>query len=70
MPTDFNLQQNYRVAESKTLSFSATMQNLFNQRSVTAVNETIASGFNFNHITPNGMRLAQGKPFYQASFQP
>ena len=68
--TDFNLQQNYKLAESKTISFAATFQNLFNQRSVTAVNETIDSGFNFNYITPQGFRLAQGTPFYQASFQP
>ena len=39
------MQQTYKVSEAKTLSFSATMQNLFNQRSVTAVNESIDSGF-------------------------
>jgi|HubBroStandDraft_6_1064221.scaffolds.fasta_scaffold01077_3 hypothetical protein len=68
--TDFNFQQNYKVSESKTLSFSATMQNLFNERSVTAVNETIDSGFNFNFIGPNGLSLAAGTPFYQSIFQP
>jgi hypothetical protein len=70
LQTDFNLQQNYRVAESKTISFSATLQNLFNQRSVTAVNETIDSGFNFNYIAPNGLNTSAGTPFYQATFQP
>jgi len=34
--TDFNFQQSYKVAEAKTLSFSATIGNIFNQRSVTA----------------------------------
>jgi hypothetical protein len=70
LQTDFNFQQNYKVSESKTLSFSATMQNLFNERAVTAVNETIDSGFNFNFIAPNGLTLAAGTPFYQSIFQP
>lgn len=68
--TDFNFQQNYKVSESKMLSFSATMQNLFNQRAVTAVNESIDSGFNFNYIAPNGFNSGAGTPFYQATFQP
>jgi carboxypeptidase family protein len=70
MQTDFNLQQNYKVAESKTISFSATLQNLFNQRSVTAVSETIDSGFNFNYIAPNGLTTGAGTPFYDATFHP
>jgi hypothetical protein len=70
MQTDFNLQENYKVAESKTIAFSATLQNLFNQQSVTAVNESIDSGFNFNYIAPNGLNAANGTPFYQSIFQP
>lgn len=70
LQTDFNFAQNYKVSESKTLMFEATMQNLFNQRAVTAVNETIDSGFNFNFIGPNGLSLASGTPFYQSIFQP
>jgi hypothetical protein len=70
MQTDFNVQQNYKVSESKLVSFSATMQNLFNQRSVTAVNETIDSGFNFNYIGPNGLNSSAGTPFYDAIFHP
>ena len=38
--SDFNFQQSYRISESKTLSFSATVQNLFNQRSVTTWKRT------------------------------
>ncbi len=34
--SDFNLTQNYKVSEAKILSFSATIANLWNQRSVTA----------------------------------
>jgi hypothetical protein len=70
LQTDFNFQQNYKVTESKLLSFSATLQNLFNERSVTAVNESIDSGFNFNFIAPGGYTLGNGPSFYQASFQP
>jgi hypothetical protein len=70
LQTDFNIQQNYKVAETKTIAFSATLQNLFNQRSVTAVNETIDSGFNFNYIGPNGLNTSAGTPFYQSIFQP
>jgi hypothetical protein len=70
LQTDFNLQQNYKLGESKVLSFSATLQNLFNERSVTAVNQSIDSGFNFNYIAPNGLTLGNGTPFYQATFQP
>ena len=68
--TDFNVLQNYKVSESKVVSFSATIQNLFNQRSVTAVNETIDSGFNFNYIGPNGLNTSAGTPFYDAIFHP
>lgn len=68
--TDFNFQQTYKVAEAKTIVFAATFQNLFNERSVTAVNETIDSGFNFNYIAPNGLNTSAGTPFYQSIFQP
>jgi hypothetical protein len=50
--TDFNFQQSYKVSESKTVSFTATVQNLFNQRSVTSVEENITSGFNYNYLSP------------------
>jgi len=35
--TDFNLQQNYKISEKKTLAFSATIGNVLNERSVTSV---------------------------------
>jgi hypothetical protein len=34
--TDFNFQQSYKVAEAKSLTFTATLQNIFNQRAITA----------------------------------
>jgi hypothetical protein len=68
--TDFDLQQDYKVGESKTLSFSATLQNLFNQQSVTAVTQTVDSGFSQNYIAPNGLTTGAGTPFYDAIFHP
>lgn len=41
--SDFSLQQNYKVAESKQLTFSVNFTNLLNQRAVTAVGEDITS---------------------------
>jgi hypothetical protein len=41
--SDFNLQQNYKLSETKVLSFSATFTNLLNQRSVTAYYADITS---------------------------
>ena len=82
--TDFNFQQSYKVSESKTLSFSATIANLLNQRSVTSVEENIPSGFNFNYAAPfpltgsscgkpgsgDACITGDGTPFYAASFHP
>jgi hypothetical protein len=41
--TNFNIQQNIKLTESKVLSFSASADNLFNQRSVTVFNQDITS---------------------------
>jgi hypothetical protein len=41
--TDFSLQQNYKVTESKLLTFTANFTNLLNQRAVTAYNADITS---------------------------
>jgi len=41
--TDFSIQQNYKISESKQLTFSANFTNLLNQRAVTAVNEDVTS---------------------------
>jgi len=69
--TDFNFLQTYKVAESKTISFSATFTNLFNQKTMTAVVQTIDSGFaGGNFIGPNGLTLTSGTPFYDATFHP
>jgi Carboxypeptidase regulatory-like domain len=77
--TDFNIQQSYKITESKVLSFSATLTNLLNERSVTAVGEQIDSTTATNFIAPGGSfngpsgfqdGLFAGTPFYAATFHP
>jgi hypothetical protein len=41
--SDFNIQQNYKLSESKVITFNMTFANLFNQRAVTAYNADITS---------------------------
>jgi hypothetical protein len=41
--TDFSFQQNYKVTESKLITFTANFMNLLNQRAVTAYNADITS---------------------------
>jgi hypothetical protein len=68
--TDLNITQNYKVGESKVLSFSAIFGNLLNQRAVTQVEGNITSGFSSNYITPGGFITSDGTPFYVATFHP
>ncbi|MGA2300929.1 MAG: TonB-dependent receptor [Candidatus Acidiferrum sp.] len=68
--TDFNLQQAYRISEKKTLSFSATLTNLFNERSVTSVDEQVDSVQNYNFVAPGGYTSSAGTPFYAAAIHP
>jgi hypothetical protein len=41
--TDFSLRQNYKISESKVLSFEVNATNLFNQRAITAYNADVTS---------------------------
>jgi hypothetical protein len=66
--TDFNVQQNFKIGESKVLSFSGTLTNLLNQRAVTSVGEQIDSNTAQNFIAPGGFWIVDGTPFYTASF--
>jgi hypothetical protein len=68
--TDFNFTQNYKISESKTLGFSATITNLLNQQSVTQVSGNIDSGFAQNFIAPGGHTLFDGVAFYSAVEHP
>jgi len=62
--SDFNLTQNYKISERKTLAFSATFTNLFNQHSVTAYNEQIDSGNFATYLSPGGLPFYYGGPAY------
>jgi hypothetical protein len=68
--TDFNVQQNYKIGESKTLSFTGTIANLFNERSVTSVVGAMDSAYNYNFIAPGGLTTNAGTPFYVNTFHP
>jgi len=68
--TDFNVSQNYKLSETKSLRFTATIANLLNERAVTQLNGNIDSGFSQNFIAPGGQTLFSGIPFYQAAFHP
>jgi Carboxypeptidase regulatory-like domain len=68
--TDFNLKQNFKIGETKVLSFSGTLTNLLNERAITAVGEQIDSNTAQNFIGPGGFSIGAGTPFYAATFHP
>ena len=60
------MSHNYKVSESKVISFSATFTNLFNQRAVTAFNSQIDTA-NYSHfIAPGGVPFYFGGEAYSA----
>jgi Carboxypeptidase regulatory-like domain/TonB dependent receptor len=65
--SDFNFSQGYKISDSKAVNFTATFTNLFNQHSVTAVNEQIDTSYGFNYATPGGFAFYQGTAFYAAA---
>jgi hypothetical protein len=66
--SDFNITQEYRLSEGKSLSFDANFTNLLNEHVVTAINEQIDSPYDGNqYIRPNGTYIASGVPFYAAA---
>jgi len=66
--SDFNFQQNYKISESKVLSFTATFANLFNQHSVTAYQGELNTTYFSQGITPTGVGCGGplGVPLNQA----
>lgn len=65
--SDFNLKQNYKLSDAKTISFDATFTNLLNQHSVIAYWSAIDSQYLTNFIAPGGYWLVDGSPFYGAA---
>ncbi|MGH9514630.1 MAG: carboxypeptidase regulatory-like domain-containing protein [Terriglobales bacterium] len=72
--TDFSLTQNFKITESKMLSFSADAMNLLNQRSVTAFNTDLTSldstgqYITLNQNPPAGQACSFGPPTAQQCF--
>jgi hypothetical protein len=68
--SDLNLEQNYKVGEGKTLSFSATFVNALNQHSVTAYNEQIDTGSFQSFVSPGGNFIINGVAWYASAMAP
>ncbi|MGP0095885.1 MAG: carboxypeptidase regulatory-like domain-containing protein, partial [Terriglobales bacterium] len=66
--TDFQLQESYKVAESKVLSYAITIPNLLNQRATTAYYPFLESQYYPQFMTPGGQTLYQANsvPAYYA----
>ena len=62
--SDFNLTQNYRISETKVLSFSATIPNALNQHAITAYNEQIDSQQFASFLQPGGLPFYYGGQAY------
>jgi hypothetical protein len=53
--TDFNFTQNYKINETKVLSFTATIPNILNQRAITAYYPLLDSQNFGQFLTPNSL---------------
>jgi len=74
--SDGQFTQGYKITENKSLSFSVTVPNLFNQRSVTAYWEGLDSGYTYDQFltppspdchNPAACTLGDGPAFYKAA---
>jgi hypothetical protein len=78
--TDFNIQQNWKISESKSLSFTATFTNLLNQHTTTELFSQIDTGYGYQFLAPpssacapqpgNQCYLLNGIDFYTAVTHP
>ena len=68
--TDFSLTQNWKITESKALSFTANFTNLFNEHAITALWGGINTLNQPQFTTPNGQYIFNGADFYQAVMNP
>jgi hypothetical protein len=67
--TDFGITQNFKITESKMLSFTINATNLLNQRAVTGYNEDITSlSVTNQYITLNSAQGGQSPCIVQPSF--
>jgi hypothetical protein len=68
--SDLQLSQNFKISESKTVSFQVTVPNALNQRAVTAYWESLDSSYYPQWIQPNGTFLLNGYSYYYAAEHP
>ncbi len=68
--SDLNLTQNYKLSETKVISFSATIPNALNQRAVTAYNESIDTQQFGSFLQPGGVPFYFGGVAYSAYEHP
>ncbi len=64
--SDFNVAQNYRIKESKSINFSVTFTNILNQRGVTAYDSQIDTAYYSHFISPGGAPFYYGGVAYSA----
>jgi hypothetical protein len=71
---DLNLEEDYKITESKALSFQATFTNVLNEHAVTAVNEQVDSNSAYinqeQSSSLNGYNVSAGVPWYAAAMSP
>jgi hypothetical protein len=65
--TDFQVQQSYKIAESKSITISGTLTNLLNQHKVTSVVESVDSEYSSNYLRPGNLNVTGNVPFYTAA---
>jgi hypothetical protein len=68
--TDLQIDQDFKVGESKTLGFSVTATNLWNQHAIVAYWAGIDSNFYAQYLTPGGNSIGNGVPFYLSAETP
>jgi Carboxypeptidase regulatory-like domain len=68
--TDINLTQNYKIGETKVISFTATIPNILNQRATTAYYPFVDSQQFPQYLAPGGNIVFAGLPAYAAYEQP
>jgi len=68
--SDINLVQNYKISETKVISFSATIPNALNQHSITAYNEQIDSQQFASYLLPGQVPFYVGGQAYSAYEHP
>jgi hypothetical protein len=69
--SDFNLKQEAKLGESKTIAFDMTFTNALNQHSKVAYWENIDSDYSAsNYVAPGGQAIFNGLNFYSAAMSP